>query len=343
MCYMDDMDIWEIALAMEISERNVHRILRRSQKMVLKSIKKGTGQDLRRTDMEDEATAVPVITQVLESRIEDSMGREHIQKLLNKSMSAVRSSNATATRRQYAVRGKTECTEPNVSILSGWFRVIKTAAAGFVVVFKSSVLVQAATIASVGALTIGGAAVLIHEVPDTLPDTPPAAVEPAPVVEPEEQVAISTESSIDEMSEDIPQTPEPLTTAPVPVPKDEFQPDDAYVIAVEKGTIVLSSNDCECGHVNPHSAKTLYMDPARGTLEWTIAKAMEGEPTEVAGQALYSGTGEQVTTELRELYTTHGAGNYRITFTYTTGDGMRVTKSRPIFIDTGTITENQYE
>jgi hypothetical protein len=78
------------------------------------------------------------------------------------------------------------------------------------------------------------------------------------------------------------------------------------------------------------------MDPSQGTLEWTIGTATNERP-------LYRGVGGHVTTELNSLYTTYGNGSYLISFVYTTEDGMRVEKTRLIFIDTGVVTENQYE
>jgi hypothetical protein len=220
----------------------------------------------------------------------------------------------------------------------GGFKVIRTAAIGLLFVFRSSSFVQATALFSVGVLAIGSGVMWTHEVDGASADVfaPQASVEETTASGIEDRVQTVTEPAIVDGEAIQPDAPAPLPL-PDPVPATEaYEPTDAYLTALEKGTIFLSGNDCACGHVNPTSARTVHMDPARGSLAWTIARGDDPTP-------LYGGVGAEVTSELESLRTTYGDGNYLLTFIYTTEDGLHVAKSRPIFIDTGVITPNQYE
>ena len=115
------------------------------------------------------------------------------------------------------------------------------------------------------------------------------------------------------------------------------QTPQAYFDAVANGRIVMSSNVSAAGHVNPLSARLVGADPAQGEITWRITT------TDETATVISQGAGVEVTGPLAKLQEIKGNNAYYIEFTYTVSDGTSVTFARPVIIDTGTISVNEYE
>jgi hypothetical protein len=175
--------------------------------------------------------------------------------------------------------------------------------------------------------------------PSTDPVQAPPAMQsevPAAAGDPQTEPPLITEEIIP--AEPPAETPAPeVAVAPLDAdPAAIIEDDGAYEDAVQNGNVVFHSDACGCGHVNPYAAEATGMNPEKGALTWTITGAGRETP-------LYSGAGASATIELTKLFAEYGDGEYEFSFTYKTHDGRAVTKSRTIVIDTGEITENQYE
>lgn len=95
--------------------------------------------------------------------------------------------------------------------------------------------------------------------------------------------------------------------------------------------LLLESDDCECGHINPQRASVTKQ--GQGNFKWNISQN---------GSDVASGNGTEVTTELQQLYEQQKNGSYTIRFTAKDEKGYEHYVSTEILIYTEKIEQGQF-
>jgi hypothetical protein len=335
MYHLDEMEPDEIAMALQISERKAAAELKKAQNAVMQVIEKDTGGKIP-AGQEIIGSAAALFSRALADNARDAYDDAAIDSFVSRSMTKVR----------WMGPDEPEETSARAAKISRRPMWLKPVIASIAIAVQAIAPFKILAIFAVAAVAVsGGAAIYLSHLPDEDiggDNIPPIATPAAPDAEETPPEGILPDGAGASPTEEVPDEPPAVVPAPpaadpdqTAADKEAFLASEAYLKAVESGAIVLSEADCHCGHVNPGRAEAANMDPERGAITWVIKKG--------DGAALYSGKGGTVTAELGALYKDCGDGNYIIAFTYTAGDGMTVEKERAITIDTGTITENQYE
>jgi hypothetical protein len=408
MWYVDEMELPEIAFAMQTSEKDVHAKIKSGQGRILTALKREMADMTIDWSKCRSSEGPSIVAASLDSFVQRAFSEASLKNLVAKSIKAASKAASSEKSKSYAKpeSGKMS-SAPQRAVAAAAVTVVKPAAtvtpaiatapsaaapasasvtngtsanarlrarrksgqrsmraaiassaAAFILYFKSSIPVQAAALATVGILVLGGGALILqHQSGD--PDVTPALPESGPVRISTTQPplawpgggggASNTSAAItgpDNTGTNMPSQElpggdvtipeeEPADLPPLDPSDPEFVFQEAYVRAVYQGSVVLTGKDCNCGHVNPSLAHVENMDESRGTVTWVIR---DGDNNTI----LYRGNGTTVDTALQQLYSVQGDGAYHIAFTYQVSDGLQVTKLRWVYIDTGSITRNQY-
>jgi len=101
------------------------------------------------------------------------------------------------------------------------------------------------------------------------------------------------------------------------------------------GSISLTGNDCDCGHVNPTRAVINDSSVIATTQSWQIIRQSDNT-------VIYSGTGAVITTELTALLDSKADGVYIISYIHRDESGNSAELKQKFLIDSGEITPHQY-
>ncbi|MDR0357551.1 MAG: sigma-70 family RNA polymerase sigma factor [Clostridiales Family XIII bacterium] len=102
--------------------------------------------------------------------------------------------------------------------------------------------------------------------------------------------------------------------------------------------IILESEDCACGHVNPQQAQLLIDEKDVDIRSWSIAESGDAEK-EISDNIVRDGEGDVISSDLRDL----SPGTYQIRWIVSNAEGSSASVLRDILITDGPVEPGLYE